>query len=274
MNKHQQWRNTGVKLGVVAEQTGREFKATISTFSNNIQRRQVQKQMPVDFDIKSSWQILPRTQNGTSPPGRWAGCAPHGSLPLTAQVCAGHTIPYFLVSEEIKTHNAADIASNPQTQKQFRWPSRQAVVQLDYAMLLSEKSWTIKSGASMPPYHTREDTLKGWKRRTCGDSDLGSGWCQGIERKQWTAHGVVWAMKPLWTTLADTGCCTLGSVTSDNSCSHLWRLHETMHTRKLFKLLHTVLLLGYFSKHLKHVLVCMFRCIIQTSYWLSLSVHG
>lgn len=26
MNKHQQWRSTGGKLGMVAEQTGREFK--------------------------------------------------------------------------------------------------------------------------------------------------------------------------------------------------------------------------------------------------------
>lgn len=41
MNKHQQWRNTGGKLSVLVEQTGHEFKATISTFSNKIQRRQV-----------------------------------------------------------------------------------------------------------------------------------------------------------------------------------------------------------------------------------------
>lgn len=54
MNKHQQWRNTGGKLGAVAEQTGREFKATFSTFSNKIQRRQVQRQMPVGFGIKPS----------------------------------------------------------------------------------------------------------------------------------------------------------------------------------------------------------------------------
>lgn len=38
MNKHKQQRNTGGKLGMVVEQRGREFKATISTFSNKIQR--------------------------------------------------------------------------------------------------------------------------------------------------------------------------------------------------------------------------------------------
>lgn len=41
MNKHQQRRNPGGKLSVVVEQTGHEFKATMSTFSNKIQRRQV-----------------------------------------------------------------------------------------------------------------------------------------------------------------------------------------------------------------------------------------
>lgn len=72
-------------------------------------------------------------------------------------------------------------------------------------------------------HHVKEDILKGWERKAHGDSNRVSG-CQGIREEAMNSTWVVfWVTKPFCTILADTGCCTLGFVTSDDSCPHLWR---------------------------------------------------
>lgn len=119
-------------------------------------------------------------------------------------------------------------------------------------------------------HHVREDILKGWERKAHGDSNRVSG-CQGIRGSNEQHMGCVLGNKAI---LYNTGRYWLLYF---RVCDFRWQLSsfvKIMHTRKLFKLLHTVLLLGYFSMHLKHALLCVFHCIIQTSSWLALPAHG
>lgn len=254
-------------------------------FQTRYREGKYKNKRPVYFNRNPSWQILPRTQNGRQNSSSWevdSMCSAqlvyllqHRSVPTTLP--HGWALWY---PEELKTYRENCCRHC------FKLPNSEAVqmafeTNCSMARKWNAAQWEELNSQVMNPrrsltayQHMREDTLKGWKRKTHRDSNQPRG-CQGIrEEAMNSTWGCFWVMKPFCTILVDTGCCTLGFVTSDNNSSHLWRLPETMHTRKLFKLLPTVLLLGYFLMHLKHVLVCMFQCTIQTSYWLALSVQG
>lgn len=205
MSKHQQRRNTGGKLGVVVEQTGHEFKATISTFSNKVQRRQVSKQ--VHCNGNPSWQILPRTQNGRALPfGRCTVHARTDGLPLTALVCADHTIPRLssLVSSGIKNTQGKLLQTLFQTLKlrSIQVAFRTSCGPDRKRNAAHEKSWTTKSwihGGNLDAYrHMRESTLKDPKRKTL-ETVARPVAAKRLEKKQWAAHGLFGVTKPFCT---------------------------------------------------------------------------
>jgi hypothetical protein len=53
------------------------------------------------------------------------------------------------------------------------------------------------------------------------ETATGSVGAKGLEEAMNSTWVVFWVTKPFCTILADTGYCTLGFVTSDDSCPHL-----------------------------------------------------
>lgn len=147
---------------------------------------------------------------GALPFGRCTVHARTDGLPLTALVCADHTIPCLssLVSSGIKNTQGKLLQTLFQTLKlrSIQVAFRTSCSPDRKRNAAHEKSWTTKSwihGGNLDAYrHMRESTLKDPKRKTL-ETVARPVAAKRLEKKQWAAHGLFGVTKPFCTMMVD-----------------------------------------------------------------------